>query len=121
MSIPYINNLLLSLPAQGFLWLIFLFIFSFGGVHIFILAKIGAENIHKKEDAPKPKEEETKKEENFFEAFASMFKSFHPMGFVNHLSYMGIGMLGIFIIIGIIIVATVVINKAFSARTKKED
>ncbi|MBP3422801.1 MAG: hypothetical protein J6K86_03440 [Clostridia bacterium] len=48
MSIPYINNLLLSLPAQGFLWLIFLFIFSFGGVHIFILAKIGAENIHKK-------------------------------------------------------------------------
>lgn len=62
MSIPYINNLLLSLPAQGFLWLIFLFIFSFGSVHIFILAKIGAENIHKKEDAPKPKEEETKKE-----------------------------------------------------------
>lgn len=66
-------------------------------------------------------EEETKKEENFFEAFASMFKSFHPMGFVNHLSYMGIGMLGIFIIIGIIIVATIIINKVFSARAKKED
>ena len=67
-------------------------------------------------------EEKTEeKEENFFEAFASMFKSFHPQGFVEQLGVMGIGMLGIFIIIGIIIVATVIINKAFSAKVKKED
>ncbi len=36
---------------------------------------------------------------------------FNPMNFVNNLSYMGIGMLGIFVVIGIIIVATVLINK----------
>ncbi len=65
--------------------------------------------------------ETEEKKENFFEAFASMFKSFHPNGFVEQLSVMGIGMLGIFIIIGIIIIATVVINKAFSAKAKKED
>ncbi|MBE6607702.1 MAG: hypothetical protein E7633_04010 [Ruminococcaceae bacterium] len=71
------------------------------------------------EDAPEAPEKEEK--ENFFEAFASMFKEFHPMGFVENLRFMGIGMLGIFIIIGIIIVATVVINKAFSGVAKKED
>ena len=50
-----------------------------------------------------------------------MFKEFHPMGFVNNLRFMGIGMLGIFIIIGIIIVATVIINKAFSDKPKKAE
>ena len=72
------------------------------------------------EDTPESVEKE-EKEENFFEAFASMFKEFHPIGFVENLKYMGIGMLGIFIIIGIIIVATVVINKSFSSREKKEE
>ncbi len=36
---------------------------------------------------------------------------FEPMNFVTNLSTMGIGMLGIFIVIGIIIGATVLINK----------
>ena len=72
------------------------------------------------EDTPEAVEKEEKKE-NFFEAFASMFKEFHPMGFVNNLRFMGIGMLGIFIIIGIIIVATVIINKAFSDKPKKAE
>lgn len=36
---------------------------------------------------------------------------FNPMNFVANLKYMGIGMLGIFVVIGIIIVATVLINK----------
>ena len=72
------------------------------------------------EDTPEAVEKEEKKE-NFFEAFASMFKEFHPMGFVENLRFMGIGMLGIFIIIGIIIVATVIINKVFSGREKKEE
>ena len=35
----------------------------------------------------------------------------NPMNFVNNLCYMGVGMLGIFVVIGIIIVATVIINK----------
>jgi len=36
---------------------------------------------------------------------------FNPMNFVTNLKYMGTGMLGIFVVIGIIIVATIVINK----------
>ena len=72
------------------------------------------------EDTPNAAEKEENKE-SFFEAFASMFKEFHPKGFVENLRFMGIGMLGIFIIIGIIIVATVIINKVFSGREKKEE
>ena len=36
---------------------------------------------------------------------------FEPIQFVNHLKYMGIGMLGVFIIVGIIIAATYAIGK----------
>ena len=36
---------------------------------------------------------------------------FEPIQFVNYLKYMGIGMLGVFIIVGIIIVATYAIGK----------
>lgn len=36
---------------------------------------------------------------------------FDPIQFVNYLKYMGIGMLGVFIIIGIIITATYAIGK----------
>lgn len=39
---------------------------------------------------------------------------FEPVNFVSNLKYMGIGMLTIFIIIGVIILATVLINKTFS-------
>ncbi len=38
------------------------------------------------------------------------------MNFVDNLYYMGVGMLGIFVVIGIIIVATVIINKATSKK-----
>lgn len=41
---------------------------------------------------------------------------FDPANFVTNLQYMGIGMLTIFIIIGIIILATMLINKAFSGK-----
>lgn len=44
---------------------------------------------------------------------------FNPMNFISNLKYMGVGMLTIFIIIGAIILATMLINKVFSA--KKED
>lgn len=40
----------------------------------------------------------------------------NPINFVKNLSYMGVGMLIIFIIIGIIILATVLINKLFSNK-----
>ena len=36
---------------------------------------------------------------------------FEPIQFVNYLKYMGIGMLGVFIIVGIIISATYAIGK----------
>ena len=40
--------------------------------------------------------------------------AFNPMNFVANLQYMGIGMLVIFMIIGIIILTTTVVNKVFS-------
>ncbi|MBQ2766388.1 MAG: hypothetical protein IJF48_05325 [Clostridia bacterium] len=45
---------------------------------------------------------------------------FEPMNFVKNLSYMGIGMLGIFIVIGLIMIVTFVLNKLFSGN-KKDD
>ena len=52
----------------------------------------------------------------------SKFKmEFHPEGFVEQLGMMGIGMLGIFIVIGLIALATVAINKIFSGKAKKEN
>lgn len=46
--------------------------------------------------------------------------SFHPENFVISLSYMGTGMIGIFIVIGLIVLATVVLNKVFSDNKKKK-
>jgi len=40
--------------------------------------------------------------------------SFNPMNFISNLRYMGIGMLVIFVVIGIIIGATILINYLFS-------
>ena len=46
---------------------------------------------------------------------------FEPIQFINYLKYMGIGMLGVFIIVGIIIAATYAIGKwAVPKDTKKE-
>ena len=42
---------------------------------------------------------------------------FEPMNFVYYLKYMGIGMLGVFIIIGIIIAATYIIRIASNKAT----
>ncbi len=42
--------------------------------------------------------------------------NFNPMNFVTNLKYMGIGMLGVFMIIGIIIAATYIIGKATSGK-----
>ena len=45
---------------------------------------------------------------------AAMNIGFDPMAFVENLKYMGIGMLVIFVVIGIIILATMLINWLFS-------
>ena len=42
--------------------------------------------------------------------------AFNPMNFVKMLQYMGIGMLVIFVIIGVIILTTLLINKIFSKK-----
>ena len=45
----------------------------------------------------------------------------NPMNFVSNLYYMGVGMLSIFIVIGVIILATVLLNKLTSRKKKSED
>lgn len=45
---------------------------------------------------------------------------FEPMNFVNNLFYMGLGMLGIFIVIGLIWFTTFMLNKVFSGK-KNDD
>ena len=42
--------------------------------------------------------------------------SFDPMNFVENLKYMGIGMLVIFVVIGIIVLTTMLINWLFSKK-----
>jgi hypothetical protein len=39
---------------------------------------------------------------------------FNPMAFVENLEYMGVGMIVIFAVIGIIILATTLVNRLFS-------
>ena len=41
---------------------------------------------------------------------------FNPMGFVSRLSNMGVGMLVIFVVIGLIILTTLLINWLFSEK-----
>ena len=61
---------------------------------------------------------------NFFNTLLSAAQSagtsleieFVPSRFIDMLSYMGKGMLVIFVIIGVIILATVLINKIFSKK-----
>ena len=43
--------------------------------------------------------------------------NFDPMAFVENLQYMGIGMLVIFVIIGVIALCTALINKIFSKKS----
>ena len=44
---------------------------------------------------------------------------FEPMNFVKNLSYMGVGMLGIFAVIGVIIILTAVLNAATSDKKEQ--
>ena len=51
--------------------------------------------------------------------FQQMIENFNPMNFVNNLGYMGAGMLGIFVVIGLIIITTLILNKATAPKDKK--
>ncbi len=42
----------------------------------------------------------------------------NPMAFVENLSYMGFGMLGIFVVIGVIILITAFLNKVTQPKNK---
>ena len=50
------------------------------------------------------------------EAAEALRYSIEPMNFVNNLPYLISGMLGIFAVIGVIIVATVILNKVTSKK-----
>lgn len=41
---------------------------------------------------------------------------FTPINFVNNLQYMGLGMLGVFVVIGVIVAATYALNAAFKGK-----
>ncbi len=45
---------------------------------------------------------------------------FNTMAFVENLKYMGLGMLGIFIVIGVIILSVVVLNKVTAPKEDEE-
>ena len=47
---------------------------------------------------------------------------FNPSGFIDNLKYMGIGMLGVFLIVGIIIFATFLIGKLpiYNSKNNKQ-
>ncbi len=46
---------------------------------------------------------------------------FNPMAFVDNLYYMGMGMLGIIIVMGVLIGITTLLNKIFSKPKKKDE
>lgn len=45
--------------------------------------------------------------------------NFNPMNFIANARYLAVGMISIFIVIGVIILVTVVLNKIFSGNDKK--
>ena len=46
---------------------------------------------------------------------------FEPINFIKNLGYMGAGMLGIFIVIGLIVVTTMLLNRAATIPKQKKD
>lgn len=58
--------------------------------------------------------------ENVESAKSALELEFEPHKFVDMLPYMGKGMLVIFVIIAVIIVATLVINKVFSKKKNEK-
>ena len=50
-----------------------------------------------------------------------LFEKFEPTAFIDNLSYMGVGMLCIFIVIGAIALSVVALNAITSAIQKRKD
>ena len=50
----------------------------------------------------------------------TVFAAFEPMHFVDNLWYMGIGMLGIFIVIGTIVLLTMLLNAMTAEKNDPE-
>ncbi len=48
-----------------------------------------------------------------------IFANAQPENFINNLKYMGIGMLGIFVVIGVIILLTMLLNAATTKKKKQ--
>ena len=46
--------------------------------------------------------------------------NFNPMAFIENLKYMFVGMVGIFLVILVIILVTVIINNIFTKNEKKD-
>ena len=44
---------------------------------------------------------------------------FEPMKFINNLHYMGKGMLGIMVVMGVVIVMVTLLNKIFSGKKEQ--
>lgn len=44
---------------------------------------------------------------------------FNPMNFISNIRYLAVGMISIFIVIGVIILVTVLLNKIFTKSDKK--
>ena len=53
---------------------------------------------------------------NYFNLAKSIFSDFNPMAFVDNLKYMLSGMIAIFIVIGIIVLITIILNSIFSKK-----
>lgn len=49
-----------------------------------------------------------------------MFMRINPGAFVDNLYYMGVGMLSIFIVIGVIILATLILDRGMKALEKNK-
>ena len=45
--------------------------------------------------------------------------NFNPINFITNIRYLAVGMISIFIVIGVIILVTVLLNKIFSKSDKK--
>ena len=52
------------------------------------------------------------------EMISEMINNADPMRFVDSLPYMGVGMLGIFLVMGILIIGTGVLNKVTNPKKK---
>ncbi len=64
---------------------------------------------------------ETVAESGAVNMMQEMIANTDPMRFVETLKYMGVGMLGIFIVMGILIIGTALLNKITSAASKDKE